>query len=322
MLHLNLGSNSLRGSIPEAFQHMVSLKSLCLSASELEGGIPKFFGNMCSLKKFGLPYNKLSGQFSQVIQNLSCGCVVNSLEGLYLHDNDFTGPVPHLGGFSSLEALKLDMNRLNGTINESLSRLFKLKTLSFDRNSFTGVISQTFFSNMSNLQELFLADNSLTLKLSDDWVPPFQLKRLSIASCKMGPHFPKWLQTQNQLVHLHIANVGISDTTPDWFWDLSSKLSYLNLSNNHINGKLPDLSLRFNGTRIGGKIPTCFNNFSAMTYERCSNPTIGFGKYILVPPRTGYYYKYLVNLLLTWKGSENEYKSTLGLKSVFWKYSI
>ncbi|XP_052289942.1 receptor-like protein EIX1 [Citrus sinensis] len=492
MLHLNLGSNSLRGSIPEAFQNMVSLKSLCLSASELEGGIPKFFGNMCSLKKLGLPYNKLSGQFSQVIQNLSCGCVVNSLEGLYLHDNDFTGPVPHLGGFSSLEALKLDINRLNGTINESLSRLFKLKTLSFDRNSFTGVISQTFFSNMSNLQELFLADNSLTLKLSDDWVPPFQLKRLSIASCKMGPNFPKWLQTQNQLVHLHIANVGISDTIPDWFWDLSSKLSYLNLSNNHIKGKLPDLSLRFDGTRIGGtcidinsnhfegpipplpsnspflnlsknkfigsvtflcsisentwnfldlssnllsgelpdcwlhfdslfalnlannsfsgkipdsmgflnnirtlnlhnnrltgelpsslrncsqlrvldlgkntffgeiptwigeslqnlivlslksnkfhgnipyqlchlgfiqvldlsfnnisgKIPKCFNNFSAMTYERCSNPTIGFGKYILVPPRTGYYYKYLVNLLLTWKGSENEYKSTLGL---------
>ncbi|XP_052289544.1 receptor-like protein EIX2 [Citrus sinensis] len=345
---------------------------------------------------------------------------------------------------------------------------------------------------MSNLQELVLADNSLTLKLSHNWVPPFQLKWLSLASCKMGPHFPKWLQTQNQLVHLDISNVGISDTIPDWFWDLSSKLSYLNLSNTHIKGKLPDLSLRFDGTRLGGtsidinsnhfegsipplpsnspflnlsknkfsgsvtflcyinkntwnfldlsnnllsgglpdcwlhfdslfvlnlannrfsgkipdsmgflnnirtlnlynnrltgelpsslrncsqlrvldlgknaffgeiptwigeslqnlivlslksnkfhgnipyqlchlgliqvldlslnirsgKIPKCFNNFSAMTYKRCSNPTIGFAKSILVAPRTGNYYKYLVNLLLTWKGSENEYKSTLGL---------
>ncbi|KAK9178104.1 hypothetical protein WN943_027294 [Citrus x changshan-huyou] len=281
---------------------MVSLKSLDLSDSELEGGIPKFFGKMCSLKELGLSENKLSGQFSQVIQNLSGGCVVNSLERLYLPYNDFTGPVPLLGGFSSLEALKLHFNRLNGTIDKSLSQLSKLESLSLDGNSFTGVISETFFSNMSNLQELFLADNSSTLKLSDDWVPPFQLKWLSLASCKMGPHFPKWLQTQNQLVHLHISNVGISDTIPDWFLDLSSKLSYLNLSNNHIKSKLPDLSLRFDGTRSG-----------AMTYERCSNPTIGFGKYILVPPRTGYYYKYLVNLLLTWKGSENEYKSTLGL---------
>ncbi|XP_052289944.1 receptor-like protein EIX2 [Citrus sinensis] len=50
-----------------------------------------------------------------------------------------------------------------------------------------------------------------------------------------------------------------------------------------------------------------------MTYERFSNPTIGVAKSFLVAPRTGIYYKYLVNLLLTSKGSENEYKSTLGL---------
>ncbi|XP_024042938.1 receptor-like protein EIX2 [Citrus clementina] len=397
--HLDLSNNDFGGSpVPEFIGSLSKL-------SELEGGIPKFFGNMCSLKELGLSDNKLSGQFSQ---------------------------------------------------------------------------------------ELVLADNSLTLKLSHNWVPPFQLKWLSLASCKMGPHFPKWLQTQNQLVHLDISNVGISDTIPDWFWDLSSKLSYLNLSNNHIKGKLPDLSLRFDGTHIGGtsidinsnhfeglippppsnspflnlsknkfsgsvtflcsinentwnfldlssnllsgglpdcwlhsdslfvlnlannrfsgkipdsmgflnnirtlnlhnnrltgelpsslrncshlrvldlgknaffgeiptwigqslqnlivlslksnkfhgnipyqlchlgfiqvldlslniilgKIPKCFNNFSAMTYERCSNPAIGFAKSILVAPRTGNYYKYLVNLLLTWKGSENEYKSTLGL---------
>ncbi|GAY65236.1 hypothetical protein CUMW_239650, partial [Citrus unshiu] len=172
------------------------LNSLYLCDSELEGGIPKFFGNMCSLKELGLSDNKLSGQFSQVIQNLSCGCVVNSLEVLYLHDNDFTGPVPHLGGFSSLEELQLDVNRLNGTIDKSLSQSSKLESLSLDGNSFTG--------------ELVLADNSLTLKLSHNWVPPFQLKWLSLASCKMGPHFPKWLQTQNQLVHLDISNVGIS----------------------------------------------------------------------------------------------------------------
>ncbi|KAH9648767.1 hypothetical protein KPL70_025729 [Citrus sinensis] len=184
---LSLGSNSLQGSIPEDFQLMVSLRFLHLSSNELEGGIPKFFGNMCSLNTLFLPHNKLSGELSELIQNLSSGCTMNSLQGLSLGGNDITGPLPDLGGFSSLKILMLGENRLNGTIDKSLSQLLKLESLSLGRNSFTGVISETFFSNMSNLQMLYLNENPLTLKLSRDWVPPFQLKSLSLASCKMGP---------------------------------------------------------------------------------------------------------------------------------------
>ncbi|KAH9648751.1 hypothetical protein KPL70_025719 [Citrus sinensis] len=234
--YLHLGFNSLQGSIPEAFQLMVSLRFLYLTSNELEGGIPKFFGNMCSLNRLCLPYNKLSGELSEMIQNLSGGCTMNSLEGVCLEGNDITGPLPDLGGFSSLKILILGENRLNGTIDKSLSQLLKLESLSLGRNSFTGIISETFFSNMSHLQMLYLNDNSLTLKLSHDWVPPFQLKSLSLASCKMGPHFPKWLETQNQLISLDVSNNGISDAVPDWFWDLSIELVFLNLSNNHIRG--------------------------------------------------------------------------------------
>ncbi|KAK9181114.1 hypothetical protein WN944_024251 [Citrus x changshan-huyou] len=215
---------------------MVSLRFLYLTSNELEGGIPKFFGNMCSLNRLCLPYNKLSGELSEMIQNLSGGCTMNSLEGVCLEGNDITGPLPDLGGFSSLKILILGENRLNGTIDKSLSQLLKLESLSLGRNSFTGIISETFFSNMSHLQMLYLNDNSFTLKLNHDWVPPFQLKSLSLASCKMGPHFPKWLETQNQLISLDVSNNGISDAVPDWFWDLSIELVFLNLSNNHIRG--------------------------------------------------------------------------------------
>ncbi|KAK9178102.1 hypothetical protein WN943_027292 [Citrus x changshan-huyou] len=212
---------------------MVSLRFLYLTSNELEGGIPKFFGKMCSLNRLCLPYNKLSGDLSEMIQNLSGGCTMNSLEGVCLEGNDITGPLPDLGGFSSLKILVLGENRLNGTIDKSLSQLLKLESLSLGRNSFTGVISETFFSNMSHLQMLYLNDNSLTLKLSHDWVPPFQ--------------------------------------------------------------------------------PKCFNNFSAMTREKSSNPIIGLADKIWIFPRYVYRYSYLDNVLLTWKGSEHEYKSTLGL---------
>ncbi|XP_052289549.1 receptor-like protein EIX1 isoform X5 [Citrus sinensis] len=138
ILVLDLAFNSLRGSIPEAFQHIVSLKSLHLTDNELEGGIPKFFGNMCSLNRLFLPHNKLSGELSEMIQNLSGGCTMNSLEGVSLGGNDITGPLPDLGGFSSLKILILGENRLNGTIDKSLSQLLKLESLSLGRNSFTG----------------------------------------------------------------------------------------------------------------------------------------------------------------------------------------
>ncbi|ESR34372.1 hypothetical protein CICLE_v10007116mg, partial [Citrus x clementina] len=221
--HLDLSNDQHRDSIPEAFHNTVSLRYLSLPSTELDGGIPKFFGIMCSLNRLRLPFN--NGQLSELIQNLSGGCMMNSLESLYLGAKDLTGPIPDFGGFSSLKELRLRENRLNGTINKSLSQLSKLESLSLGRNSFTGVISETFFNNIR------------------DWVPPFQLTILSLASCKMGPHFPKWLQAQNQLISLDISNNGISDSVPDRFWDLSIELSFLDLSNNHIRGKLPDLSL-------------------------------------------------------------------------------
>lgn len=66
-------------------------------------------------------------------------------------------------------------------------------------NSLEGVISEAFFSNLLVLQGLNLSDNSLALEVRDDWVPPFQLQALRLASCKMRPHFPKWIQTQRQI---------------------------------------------------------------------------------------------------------------------------
>ncbi|KAL5815061.1 hypothetical protein ACOSQ3_025856 [Xanthoceras sorbifolium] len=109
------------------------------------------------------------------------------------------------------------------------------------------MITEAHMSNLSRLEFIDFSYNLLTLNFSIDWVPPFQLKTIRLGACKQGPHFPKWLQTQHTFLLLDISNAGISDTIPNWFWDLSPKLNDLNLSHNHISGVLPDLSSKFAG---------------------------------------------------------------------------
>ncbi|GAY46552.1 hypothetical protein CUMW_097940 [Citrus unshiu] len=275
--HIDLGSNQLHGSIPLAFGHMASLRHLDLLSNQLRE-VPKFLGNMSSLKRLVFSYNELRGELFEFIQNVSRGSTKNSsLEWLYLAFNEITGTIPDLGGFPSLQILSLENNRLTGTISKSIGQLFKLELLLLSGNSLRGVISEALFSNLSSLDTLQLSDNSLTLKFSHDWTPPFQLFNIFLGSCKIGPRFPKWLQSQNQTVALDVSNAGISDIVPDWFWDLTNQLYYLNLSNNEMKGKLPDLSRKFDSygpgidvssNQFDGPIPLLPPNVSSLNLSK------------------------------------------------------
>ena len=73
----------------------------------------------------------------------------------------------------------------------------QLEQLDMQSNSLKGVLTDYHFAIMSKLVYLELSDNSLvTLAFSQNWVPPFQLSLIGLRSCKLGPVFPKWLETQ------------------------------------------------------------------------------------------------------------------------------
>ncbi|KDO56839.1 hypothetical protein CISIN_1g0483511mg, partial [Citrus sinensis] len=112
------------------------------------------------------------------------------------------------GPMISLRTLTLSDNELDGEIPKFFQNMFKLEGLSLRGNSLEGVISEHFFSNFSYL--------------------------------KMGPHFPKWLQTQKHFSVLDISSAGISDSIPDWFSDTSHKLADLNFSHNQMTGRFPN----------------------------------------------------------------------------------
>ncbi|KEH16826.1 LRR receptor-like kinase [Medicago truncatula] len=255
LTHLDLSFNSLQQNIPNDIGNMVFLQYLDLSFNELQGSIPKSFSSMCQLKKLDLSYNKLSGQLSHNIQQLCCAH--NGLQELDLGDNPFESqPIPDISCFSSLDTLSLRNTNIVGILPKSFFHMPFLGTLDFSHNHLNGVdiIDETHLSNLSKLTVLDVTQNSLLFNLSSNWIPHFRLDTLHASSCTLGPKFPGWLKHNGELRNLEISNIGILDSFPKWFWNLSSSLTYLNVSYNKLNGPLPMSFPR-------GKLSDCWRKF-------------------------------------------------------------
>ncbi|XP_027922875.1 receptor-like protein EIX1 [Vigna unguiculata] len=238
---LKLHGNMLEGPIPDGFgKVMNSLEHFFVSSNRLQGKIPSFFGNMCRLQTLDLSDNKLNGEISHFFQNSSwCNRHV----------------------FKSLD---LSYNQINGKIPESIRLLSQLECLYLDGNSLEGDVTESHLSNFSKLDHLDLSHNTLSLRFVSSWVPPFQVTTLSLASCKLGPSFPRWLQTQNSLRELDISDNELNDSVPAWFWNKLQNLEWLNMSHNNLNGEIPDIPLKLhyrpsiilNANQFEGALPS------------------------------------------------------------------
>ncbi|XP_024046504.1 receptor-like protein EIX1 [Citrus clementina] len=211
---LQLNSNMLRGSLPD-ITLFSSLKELHLYDNMLDGSFPRSFGQQSNLSILELDSNQLGGS------------------------------LPDFSVFLSMKVLYLNNNRFTGTLTKSIGQLSQLELLDVASNSLEGMVTEAHLSNLSRLTYLDLSHNSLILNFGSGWVPSFELNIIRLGACKQGLQFPKWLQTQNKFSELDVSAAEISDTVPNWFWDLSPNLYYLNLSHNHFTGMLPDLSQKF-----------------------------------------------------------------------------
>ncbi|XP_021726836.1 LRR receptor-like serine/threonine-protein kinase FLS2 [Chenopodium quinoa] len=233
--HLDLSGNILEGDLSSIFQSLScsnkSLMFLSLESNNLTGSLPDFT-KFHSLTKLNLASNKLNGSFPSTFERRS------NLVTLSLQENQLTGSVPDLSIFRSLRVLQLQNNQLNGTIHAGLGQLSRLEQLDISSNSLKGEISVSHLLNLSRLHHLDMSFNSLSFNVGSSWVPPFRLDTVGLASCRLGSRFPEWLRTQTNYVSLDMSHAGISDTIPFWFWNLSSRATFINLSHNKLRGEL------------------------------------------------------------------------------------
>ncbi|KAJ0606026.1 putative non-specific serine/threonine protein kinase [Helianthus annuus] len=250
---LELSNNNLNSSMYHWLFPLTSnnLSSLDLSENMLDE-IPKYLGNLCRLTYFKFYDNSASIKFPDFLRNLS-GCTSDTLQYLFAPSSQLTGSFSdEIETFSSLLYLYLYDNHLSGATSEKLWELPMLETFEVFSNSLSGAISENI--GKSKLLKLNLSNNSLegvSDRFADHMLNMSYVEYIDLSSCKLGPHFPKWIQKLKNLTRLDIADTGISDTVPLEFWDAwPSQLRYLNLSSNNITAKVPDLLSNFDNRSI------------------------------------------------------------------------
>lgn len=262
---LNLRDNQLQGTISNSISNLTSLSTLDLSENMLTGEIPKQIGKLSKLRVLDLYENMITGEIPKQIGKLI------KLEVLYLFRNMLTGEIPkEIGKLKKLRLLNLCRNMLTGDMANQIGKLNKLqglRQLDISRNKFfghlpeslgysfplmqslyifynmlEGTVTENHFVNLTKLRYFDAFGNRITMSVSPNWTPPFQLYELYLSGWNLGPQFPAWLQSQCQIYDVDISNAGIESEIPTWFWNFSSQIHLVNLSHNQLRGHIQHIS--------------------------------------------------------------------------------
>ncbi|KAL6320621.1 hypothetical protein AAG906_008621 [Vitis piasezkii] len=289
---LDLSWNDFGGTpIPSFLGSMPSLTHLDLYNASFGGLIPPLLGNLSNLQ-----YLRLGGYSSYepqlYVENLHWISHLSSLEYLFMYRVDLHREVhwvestsmlpslselylkecelddmsPSLGtfgsnqyvNFTSLTVLDLSSNHFNHEIPNWLFNLTtSLLQLQLSGNSLKGYIPNTILE-LRNLNALDLSKNNLTGQILEHLGQLKYLESLVLGGNSFDGPIPSSLGNLSSL--RCIANSGIVDIAPTWFWKWASHLQLIDLSNNQISGDLSGVwlnttSIYLNSNCFTGLLP-------------------------------------------------------------------
>ncbi|KAK3432393.1 hypothetical protein EUGRSUZ_E04285 [Eucalyptus grandis] len=240
---MDISNNNIRGKLSTEFwANVPNLSYLNLSANRLEGNIPSELGSMKSLYILDLSSNNFSaGLPIQILLDLChLNVAYNKLQGeIVLSDHTMNPCLSHLrltANMSSLMALDLSKNQLDGLIPQELYNLGWLEYLDLSDNNLSGPLPSLFISQ--RMLHIHLSRNKLNGTLVHALSNSSYLVTLDLSENEFFGSIPYWLGNLSQLTILSLKGNSFYGTFPEQLCRLKS-LSMIDLSENNLFGPLP-----------------------------------------------------------------------------------
>ncbi|GMI81332.1 pollen receptor like kinase 3 [Hibiscus trionum] len=151
--------------------------------------------------------------------------------------------------------LHLSDLHLSGTLDvHVLLQLRYLRSISLMRNSLTGPIPE--FNKLGALKSLYLSHNQLRGEIPSEYFAPMRsLKKVWLNDNKFTGHIPESVMQLPRLSELHLEGNHFSGSIPPL--KFPTVLTSLNLSLNHLEGRIPESLAKFGVGSFQGNEGLC-----------------------------------------------------------------
>ncbi|WJX49776.1 hypothetical protein P8452_36170 [Trifolium repens] len=258
---LTLHSSFFHGPIPNNFGKLSNLNYLTLANNHLNETIPNSLGKLGNLTMLDISNNNLIGGLPCSIATL-----VN-LKYLLLNNNNLTGNLPNcIGQLVNLRTLIISSNNFYGVIPSSIEQLVSLENLDVSINSLNGTIPQN-LGKLSNLYTLYLSENNLQGKFPHSFDQLLNLHNLDLSLNNLEGMFSE-IKFPKLLAYVNLTNNHITGSLPQDIAHRLPNITHLLLGNNLINNSIPKSLCEINSlynldlsrNKLVGNIPDCWNS--------------------------------------------------------------
>nr|POF00853.1 receptor-like protein 12 [Quercus suber] len=305
--NLNLSYNKFKSSIPSQFGNLTSLRNLNLSNAGFVGQIPNAISRLTRLVTLDLSTFSFFSDNTLKLEDPNLAKLVQNLleiKELYLDGVNISASGEEWcqalsSSLSNLSVLSMSNCYLSGPLNSSLQKLRSLSIIRLDNNNFSAAPVPEFFAEFRNLTTLRLSSCELngtfpekifqvltlqTLDLSNnellqDSIGNLKmLSRIDLSSCSFHGSIPTSMANLVQLVYLDMSFNNFTGPIPSF--SMAKNLTEINLSRNHLTGKIDSLiwkdllklvNLDLGNNSLEGNIPDSLFSLPSLQILRLSN---------------------------------------------------
>lgn len=231
VVSLEMEQAGLQGELSDAIYDLTALRHLQLTGNAISGVLDERISSMSQLETLDLQEPLLEARFLAVLPSLS------RLKILRLKETKANTALPtDLGNLVSLEEISMVEAALSGVIPPSIGSLTSLKRIDFSQNRLNGALP----AELGSLWQLeyFQAEQNLIIGALPQEIPDLpKLHHLSLADNLLNA-IPENLLSSNTLTFINLSRNRIQGRLPQTASRSSDEPLHLDVSENSLQGSL------------------------------------------------------------------------------------